>query len=170
MIIGPIEARYEAIMNALMDKLNNDPRIVQLLPRISIQRGSPIDEPHGYPVMHVLEGQITNVTWDTNDVLATILVDLEVNVKSRNSVDGTADIKHRSLKIMDCLIGSINDRLLVTNGVALANGQNNLEVTNCDFGYFAPDDDLNIIYKAIIQLAINVEVPLFSTFDGTNFV
>lgn len=156
---GPFEAKYNVVLNEIEKKLRGDSRMKEIQPWASVERGSPTEPPRHYPAIYLAEGQITDISWDTGDALMTVVVNIEIYIQSRNRVDGVKEIRNRALKCFDTMVGTIADRRLDSAGVSLADGENGVKVTNCEFGYFSPGDN-NIIYKAVIELAINVEVPL----------
>lgn len=156
---GPFEAKYNLVINEIARKLKEDPRIKEIQPWATVERGSPTEAPRHYPVIYLAEGQITDIVWDTGDALMTVVCAIEIYIQSRTREEGIKMIRNRTLKVFDTLVGTIADRRLDVAGVSLANGENGVKITNCEFGYFSPGEN-NIVYKAMLEIAINVEVPL----------
>lgn len=156
---GPFEAKYNLVINEIERKLRDDSRMKVIQPWAKIERGSPTEAPRHFPIIYLAEGQITDIVWDTGDALMTVVIAVEIYIQSRNREEGIREIRNRTLDAFDTLVGTIADRRLDVSGASLADGENGVKVTNCEFGYFSPGEN-SIVYKAVIELAINVEVPL----------
>lgn len=156
---GPFESKYNDVMNAIESKLKTDARMKVFQPLMDIQRGSPVDAPQYYPICYISEGTVSDIVWDSHNALMTVGFMLEIYIKSRDKVEGIKEIRQRVLKTFDTLVGTISDRRLEVNGISLADGENGVKIINCDFGHFSPTNN-EIVYRGIIEVEINVEVPL----------